>query len=113
MTHSLFPRYLKTPIYISMLVTTMMILGILILFFNLQPQVPLFYSLALPSQHLVSKEWLFLLPSISLVINLIHLMIVRTARHQDKILMKLFAWTSAGMQIALGLALFRILVIIT
>ena len=107
------PKYLKTPSLLSFLVTTIMLLGTLIFFFRIQPQVPLFYSLARASQHLASKYWLFLFPLLSFVINLIHLIIVKIIKHAEQLLIKLFVWTTFGIQLILGLALLRILVIIT
>ena len=107
------PKYLKTPFLVSFLTVITMFLVTLIFFFRIQPQVPLFYSLARPSQHLTSKNWLFLLPVLSLFIGLTHLMIAKIAKHTDQLLMKLFAWTTVGIQLILGLALFRILAIIT
>jgi hypothetical protein len=90
-----------------------MLLVTTIFFFRIQPQVPLFYSLARTSQHLTSKNWLFLLPALSLLISFSHLIIAKIIRHNDQLLMKLFAWTTVGTQLILGLALFRILIIIT
>ena len=107
------PKYLKTPFLVSFLTVVVMFLITLIFFFRIQPQVPLFYSLARPSQHLTSKSWLFLLPSLSLIIGLAHLMIAKIAKHTDRLLMKLFVWATVGVQLILGLALFRILAIIT
>ncbi len=112
-SHSGILQPLKTPFLISFLITVVMTLTIAISFFRIQPQVPLFYSLARPSQHLVSKNWLFLLPLLSLLIGLIHSIIVKLTKYSDPLLMKLFAWTTIGAQLMLGLALFRILIIIT
>lgn len=112
-SRSKIPRYLKKPFAISFFITAAILLITSIFFFRIQPQVPLFYSLARTSQHLVSKYWLFLLPALSLIINLIHLMIANLIKQTDKLLMKLFVWTTVGIQFVLGLALLRILAIIT
>lgn len=112
-SHFKIPRYLKTPFLVSFLTTTAMLLAMVVFFSRIQPQVPLFYSLARTSQHLTSKNWLFLLPALSLLISLSHFIIAKMIRHRDQLLMKLFAWTTVGIQLVLGLALFRILIIIT
>lgn len=112
-SRSRIPKYLKIPFLVSFLLTAIMFLVTLIFFFRIQPQVPLFYSLARTSQHLTSKNWLFLLPSLSLLIGIAHFAIAKAIKHTDKLLMKLFAWTTVGIQLVLGLALFRILVIIS
>jgi len=90
-----------------------MLLSTLVFFFRVQPQVPIFYSLARPSQHLAPKHWLFLFPALSAIISFSHLIIARVIKHADQLLMKLFAWTTFGIQLVLGLALLRIIVIIT
>jgi len=112
-SRSRIPKYIKTPFLLSFLITTAMLLSTLIFFFRIQPQVPIFYSLARPSQHLASKHWLFLFPAISFIISSSHLIIVKIIKHADQLLMKLFAWTTFGIQLVLGLALLRIIVIIT
>jgi len=97
---------------VSFFLSSLMVLGSLAIFFRTQPQIPLFYSLARESQHLTSKEWLFLIPGISFIISFLHLLIIKTQRHTDQLLMKLFAWTTAGILVVLGLALLRIIIII-
>lgn len=89
-----------------------MMLITLVMYFRLQPQVPLFYSLARPAQHLVAKEWLFLLPGISFAISFLHLSIARLAKKTNSLLLKIFAWTTAGIGFILGLSLLRIILII-
>lgn len=81
-------------------------------YFGLQPQIPLFYSLPRPIQHLVSKEWLFLLPSISFMISFLHLSIAQLSQKRNLLLLKIFAWTTTGIQIILLLALLRIIIIV-
>ena len=39
-------------------------------FFLLQPQIPLFYSLARVEDQMVNKEWIFLFPALALLIML-------------------------------------------
>lgn len=113
MSYSRIPKYLKTPVLFSFLITMLLVLTTLVFFFRVQPQIPIFYSLARTSQHLASKHWLFLFPSISLIINLLHLLIIRLSRSTNKLLLQLFAGTTMVMQLLLGLALLRILIIIT
>ena len=112
-SRSRIPQYLKTPFLLSFLITTVMLLSTLIFFFRVQPQVPIFYSLARSSQHLAPKHWLFLFPALSLAISFSHFIIVKIIKHADQLLMQLFAWTTFGIQLVLGLALLRIIVIIT
>lgn len=106
------PAY-KTPFLLSWLLSASLVLGSLIFYFRIQPQIPIFYSLARPSQHLMSKEWLFLFPVFSLLINMIHWLIAQTNKNPTELLAKLFAWMSFGIQFLLFVAWLRILLIIT
>lgn len=103
----------KIPLLWSFLITTASALAVSVFFFKIQPQVPIFYSLPRPAQHLASKQWLFLFPAISFLISFIQVVILRIIKQKDKLLIKLFAWTSVGMQFLLGIALLRILIIVT
>ena len=109
----LLPRYLRRTFLLSLLIGLSMALATSALYFRIQPEVPLFYSLPRENQHLVAKEWLFLFPSLSLAITLIHISILTTAQHVEALLLKLFAWTTVGIQLILGTSLIRILLIIT
>jgi hypothetical protein len=84
-----------------------------VLYFRLQPVVPLFYSLPRESQHLVAKEWLFIFPAISMFITILHGSILTTSQNSEALLLRLFAWTTVSIQIVLFLALLRIVLIIT
>jgi hypothetical protein len=109
----LLPRYVRTTFLLSILIGLVMALIISVLFFRLQPEVPLFYSLAQDSQHLVAKEWLFLFPGLSLIITLLHMTLFTSAHDMETLLLKLFAWTTVGVQSILFAALLRIIIIIT
>ncbi len=107
------PRYVRVPFLISYLCTFTLTLFVLVFYFRVQPQVPLFYSLARPAEHLASKEWLFLIPAISGAISFIHLMIINLFHEYERLLIQLFSWSTVGIQIILSLALFRVLLIIS
>lgn len=106
------PRHLRRPFLISFLLSALGTLFTLVVYFPLQPVVPLFYSLARPEQHLVAKEWIFLLPAISWVISLGHLSLAKLMRNADLILIKMFVWTTVVMQVVLTIALLRIILIV-
>ncbi len=112
MTNSRTPKYLRTALLSMFLISSVQVLIVLINYFNSQPVVPLFYSLARKSQYLVRKEWLFLLPLISYVMTLVHLFILRAMKDYEPLLLKIFAWTTVGFQVILSLALVRIILII-
>jgi hypothetical protein len=109
----LLPKFVKTPFLIVYLLTLISALATLVFYFRAQPQIPIFYSLPEPAQHLAAKEWLFLFPSLSLVSTLIHVAITKSITTTDKLLVMLFSWSTVVVQVVLVLALFRIIYIIS
>jgi hypothetical protein len=106
------PRHLKTPVLISFLISSIIALLVLVLYFSLQPVVPLFYSLAQPADYLVPKMWLIVFPIISFAITLVHLASLNSLRMYETIIQKLYIWMTVAIQCLLLLALVRILWII-
>lgn len=109
----LLPKYVKTPFLIVYLLTLTSALATLVFYFRAQPQIPIFYSLPEPAQHLAPKEWLFLFPSLALASTLVHVTIVKAIANTDRVLVMLFSWSTVVVQIILVLALFRIIYIIS
>ena len=83
------------------------------MYFKIQPQVPLFYSLARPAEQLASKEWLFVIPAISGAISFIHLILLNSYLEYDRMILKLFSWSTVALQLVISLGLLRILYIIS
>jgi hypothetical protein len=107
------PAWVKTPFRLIFLLTLAMILAVLVLYFRIQPQIPLFYSLAQPAQQLVAKEWLWLFPVTAVSITAVHLAVVQTYRNYNLLLIQLFSWTTVMILVLLGLALVRITMIVS
>ena len=106
------PRYVRQPFLISLLISFSSILGLLTVYFILQPQVPLYYSLARPEQFLVPKSRLFVFPGLSLLINALHLFSIKFLQHYEQVLVEIFAWITVAIQIFLVLALIRIIMLV-
>lgn len=107
------PQTVKTPYLIIYLFTLIAGLLTLTFYFRTQPVIPIFYSLAEPAQHLATKEWIFIFPGIMLVISFIHTSLMRFINKSEKLLLKLFAWTTVVVQTVFLLALIRIVYIIS
>lgn len=104
-------KQVKTPITLSW-ITSVLILGTSIIYFFLaQPELPLFYSVATKQDQLSNKVFLFLFPIVSIVINLLHFFIARVLKRYSVVLLKLFVGTTLGLQLLLGFALVRIILI--
>jgi len=107
------PSHLKTPFQVCFLVSSGLTLFLLVSYLRLQPTVPLFYSLADPSDYLVDKQWLILFPVISFAITFGHSILIKTLYHHEKIIPNLFAWSTVAIQVLLTLELVRIVIIIS
>lgn len=107
------PQAIKTPFLLVYLSSLFSVLITLTLYFRTQPIVPIFYSLAEPAQHLANKEWLFLFPTLSIGISILHTLLLKLIAKAEPLLIKLFAWTSVVIQVVLLLAIMRILYIIS
>lgn len=82
-------------------------------FWYLQPQIPLFYSLAQPEQQLVPKIWIFLLPGFSLIINLNHLLLLKILKPSQLFVSQLFSYSTLILQIILLMIASRLILILT
>lgn len=109
----LLPKFVKTPFLLVYLLTLVSALTTLVYYFRSQPQIPIFYSLPEPTQHLANKEWLFLFPGLSVLSTLIHVAITKSIANSDRLLVILFSWSSVVVQVVLFLALARIIYIIS
>lgn len=101
------PKYIATPIKISLFITLFLLLltGVILTF--IQPVIPLFYSLPNPNEQLVNKSWLLLLPALSFLINLTHLGLLKIFPTVDQLMVKLFAWSGLILQIILTIITLR------
>lgn len=107
------PKYLRTPILISLLFGSAMIVLYISVLFSLQPVIPLFYSLARIDQHLADKELLIIFPIISFLITMIHFGMIQLFKFLDTILLKIFTWMTVFIQILLAISMIRIYLLVT
>ena len=103
---------LKKPFLLSLLISFILSLGVLVLFFSMQPQVPLFYSLAQPEDFLADKIWLVLFPAFSIFMTVVHFFVIRFLDHHERIVPILFAWATVVVQVIFAIAFIRIIFII-
>lgn len=106
------PKYIRQPFLISFLISLVAILLSLTIYFQIQPEIPLFYSLATKQQQLVNKEWLFIFPIFSMAISVFHILLLGLIRSYDRLVLQLYAWSTVLVQVILILAFIRIVWII-
>lgn len=103
---------LETPFRISLIITIILIAIDLAFYQKITPEIPLFYSLADSSSHLAQKNWIFLLPILSLLINLAHFSLSKVFKQIDSFVLRLFIWATLIFQIILFMISIRIIAVI-
>ena len=89
-------------------------LGLVIIFyFQLPPEIPLFYTLSEESQQLARKIWFFLLPTLGLIINFSHGLWAKWFKKYDDFLLRLWSGLTLSWQILLLLIVVRIIFLVT
>lgn len=106
------PEGVHTPFAITLSITLLTGLISTIGYFLLPPEIPIFYSLALSSQHLAAKEFVFVLPGLAILFVLVNSTIMMRLQKYDVLLIRLFAWITTVCLSLLLFALIRILTIV-
>ncbi len=78
----------------------------------LPPMIPLFYTLTQVDEQLVNRNWIFILPAISVTILMIHFGVIYFARRYDQTLLKFFSYMTIFVQALLLAVLLRVILII-
>lgn len=107
-----FPAFIYVPLRISLSISLLIILLSIIFYPQLQPEIPLFYSLPRSSQQLAHKLWIFFFPLLSIFITVSHFFMISVNSQIKNRLKKLFSWTTVILQILLFLIFIRIIYII-
>ena len=94
-----FPAGSRKPLSYSFAILLVHSLVVSISFFLLQPEIPLWYSLAEKSQQLAPKAWIFVIPVTSGLWFFITAALARAASKLDTSLVKLFSWIHVGLQV--------------
>jgi hypothetical protein len=102
---------IKQPLLLCVAITGLITIVSTLFYFFSQPVIPLFYSLALPEKSLAVKEFIFIFPSLSLIITLLHSILISVFKDLEKLILRLFAWTTLVMQAFLFFTLLRIIII--
>jgi len=105
------PKVIKKPIFTAWTISLVILFISVIYYFIAQPQLPIFYSLARKSDQLAQKEFLFLFPLISFVMNFTHLLVIKILKSYSSLMLKLFTFTTTVLQGLFLLSLLRIVVI--
>ena len=106
------PRYLRTHFLCSTAASCFLTLFTAIAYFQLQPKVPIFYSLGEPNEYLADKAWLFVFPVLSTTITVMHVLILHTLRSHHNVMNQLFGWLTLIVQSVCVVAAVRIVIII-
>ncbi len=88
------------------------ILLVVIFYFSLQKEIPLFYSLS-SDQQLANKKFIFILPIIATLINLAHFIIVYIEKEINDNILRMFIKMTLLLQVLLLAILLRIIIIVS
>jgi hypothetical protein len=103
------PNVVKKPLFACWVLTLLMIFVSGGYFFIAQPELPVFYTMARPAQSLVPSVWLFVFPTISILMSFIHIGIAHWMRSMDNLLLIIFTRTGLALQLVLFIALLRLI----
>lgn len=103
---------MKLPILISLLTASLSGFLSLIQYPLLPPMIPLFYTLSQLDEQLTQKEFIFLIPAISLIIFTTHIVFGKILSKTDLVMMQLLSWTTVLLNFLLLFSLIRILIIL-
>lgn len=106
------PKQTVTPFRLSLLVGLALIIMAGIGYWRLQPEIPIFYSLAQVSQQLAPKYWIWLFPFLSFLTTAINFSLIRKNSDLESILVAVISWTTVSWQLLLLLTCVRLLIII-
>lgn len=101
-------RAFQTAVALSILMS----IGAFVAIPFVQPEVPIFYTLAQPERQLVPKGWLLLFPAIAWFITLLHFALIKSFHDLEKKVQALFCWVTVGLVGITGLLLARVIAIV-
>lgn len=106
------PKHTMTPFRISVLIG-FFLLGLAgIGYWKLQPEIPIFYSLAQSNQQLAPKYWIFLFPFLSFLTTVTNFSLIKRNSDLETILIAVISWTTVTWQFLLMLTCVRLLAIV-
>lgn len=106
------PKHTIGPFRISVIIG-FVLLGLSIFgYWKLQPEIPIFYSLAQSNQQLANKYWIFLFPALSFFTTIINFSLIKKNSDLEAILVTVISWTTTVWQILLLLTCLRLIMIV-
>ncbi len=105
------PKQTRIPYKISVGIGLWLTVLAGVFYFKLQPEIPLFYSLSQPAQQLAAKQWIFLLPILSILVTFTNFSLVKKNADLESVLITVISWVTVTWQIILSLIFIRIILI--
>ena len=106
------PKDLRFIGALSIFLNIVGLFAVVIFYNNLQQEIPLFYSL--PSdQQLVDKKFLFILPAIAAIMNVVHLLIAYFEKEMNANILKMFIQVTLLLEFLALAILLRVIIIVS
>ena len=102
----------KTPFLLSVLFSSLTVFLTVSAYTSLQPVIPLYYSLPQPEQQIVSKQFIVIVPLLSICVVIIHTLYAGILNRSDVIMTKTLNWFTVLITAFLLFIIMRILLII-
>jgi hypothetical protein len=107
------PQEVKYPVILLNLLFLVSALLSIVVYFGMQPVIPLFYTLTQPEQQLVAKEWIIIYPSGLALVSIIHSFILYRLQSGQLLLLQLFSWTSVLISLLYFISQIRLVMLVT
>lgn len=108
-----FPAEIKASLLGSYVLSLIQVLAVLSVYFRLPPVLPLWYTMANAQDQLASKEWLLVIPILSVTVSVLHTILAPLLNEYGPLLVKLFGWATIIVHVIFAVSLIRIIMIIT
>ncbi len=106
------PKHTLTPFRLSLAIGFVLIGLASLGYWRLQPELPIFYSLAQSNQQLAPKHWIFLFPFLSFLTTICNFSLIKQNSDLEAILVAVISWTTVTWQLMLTLTCVRLMTIV-
>lgn len=106
------PKHTLTPFRLSLAIGFILVGLASVGYWRLQPEIPIFYSLAQSNQQLAPKYWIFLFPFLSFLTTLSNFALIKRNSDLEAILVAVISWTTVAWQLMLMLTCLRLMTIV-
>jgi hypothetical protein len=106
------PFQVRQPLMVSLIISSILTLICIVAYFVLPPQIPIFYSLPRSADQIAPKMWIILFPAFSLLVSLSHTILLGVFNSLDVMVLRVFGWMTAVLQLLLLSIVLRMIILV-